>query len=131
VTLEANKQVAVGWFNAISEGKLDQALAVMADDIDFWIAPSTIASGTHDKQGFMRLVENLGKKSAGPLTFAIGEVMAEDDRVHVTAKGHMPLKNGKVYATDYSFLFEIRDGVIVRAREYIDTSHYNDVFAGL
>jgi len=129
MSIEDNKQIVLKWFNAVADGDLDQALNLMADDINFWVAPSTIASGTHDKQGFIRLVENLGDKAAGPLTFQIGEVMAEDNRVHVIAKGHMPLKNGRVYATDYSFLFELKDGIIIRAREYFNTAHYNDVFS--
>jgi uncharacterized protein len=37
------------------------------------------------------------------------------------------MKNGKTYQNKYHFLFQVRDGKIQAVKEYLDTTHANDV----
>jgi uncharacterized protein len=53
-------------------------------------------------------------------------VMAESrqspERVIVEQTMTATLANGNHYANDYCFVFELRDGLIHRVREYMDTA---------
>lgn len=54
---------------------------------------------------------------------------AEGDRVIVEETMTATLANGNRYSNDYCFVFELRDGVIHRVREYMDTARgHRDVF---
>jgi ketosteroid isomerase-like protein len=54
---------------------------------------------------------------------------AEGDRVVVEETMRATLANGRAYANDYCFVFELRDGLIHRVREYMDTARgHRDVF---
>lgn len=125
--LEANKAFVLAWLREHIGGDFQTALAMLHEDLEFWVLPSTVSSGSHDKASFIALVEKTKEKALGPFTMEIYDVLAEGDLVNVTAKGHCPLKSGRVFETDYSFLFTMKDGKIARIKEYIDTAHYNDV----
>ncbi|AHH16858.1 SnoaL-like domain-containing protein [Nocardia nova SH22a] len=56
---------------------------------------------------------------------------AEGDRVIVEETMSATLANGNTYRNDYCFVFELRDGLIHRVREYMDTARgHRDVFGG-
>ncbi|WP_308343469.1 nuclear transport factor 2 family protein [Streptomyces sp. MK37H] len=47
---------------------------------------------------------------------------ADGDRAIVEETMTATLANGDHYANDYCFVFELRDGLIHRVREYMDTA---------
>ena len=49
-------------------------------------------------------------------------VYAEGDRVVVEETMSATLAGGSSYVNDYCFVFELRDGLIHRVREYMDTA---------
>ncbi|WUD62868.1 nuclear transport factor 2 family protein [Nocardia sp. NBC_00511] len=54
---------------------------------------------------------------------------ADGDRVIVEETMSATLANGNSYRNDYCFVFELRDGLIHRVREYMDTARgHRDVF---
>ncbi|AFT99594.1 nuclear transport factor 2 family protein [Nocardia brasiliensis] len=56
---------------------------------------------------------------------------ADGDRVTVEETMTATLANGNAYENDYCFVFELRDGLIHRVREYMDTARgHRMVFAG-
>lgn len=128
MTLEANKKLVREFFDAIAAADFARMDRMMTDDATWWVAPSTIFSGLHTKKEFLALVPQLFEQAAGPFTFDLRDFTAEEDRVSMTAKGNMPTKSGKVYASDYHFLLYVRDGKIAAGKEYGDSVHIGNVF---
>lgn len=126
--MPTNKELVLEFFDAIAAGDTDKMREMMTDDATWWVAPSTIFSGEHQKEDFLAIVPQLFEQASGPLTFSILDVTCEEDRVSLTAKGNMQMKSGKLYASDYHFLLRVRDGKIAGGREYLDSAHVNDVF---
>jgi ketosteroid isomerase-like protein len=57
-------------------------------------------------------------------------VQADGDRVTVEATVTATLANGNRYVNDYCFVFELRDGLISRVREYVDTARGHRMIFG-
>ena len=54
---------------------------------------------------------------------------ADGDRVVVEEKMRATLADGNAYVNDYCFVFELRDGLICRVREYMDTARgHREIF---
>jgi hypothetical protein len=54
---------------------------------------------------------------------------ADGSRVVVEETMRAMLANGNAYANDYCFVFELRDGLICRVREYMDTARgHREIF---
>lgn len=128
MTLEANKQLVRDFLGAIAAGDAGRVDGMMTDDATWWVMPSTPFSGVHPKAAFLSLFPQVLQLGDGPLTYRLDEMTAEDDRVSVTAKGHLKLKSGRIYTGDYHFLLFVRDGKIAAGKEYVDTAHIGDVF---
>lgn len=138
--VERNKKIALDWIRAHTEGddfsspvkvNWDEDLSYLADDVEFWIIPGCISAGTYGREEYINFTNLARELVIGPFVITIHHVMAEGDNVHITGKGHCPLKNGKVFATEYSFLFTIENGKIKRLEEFMNTLHYNEVFNNL
>lgn len=127
MTLETHKQLAQDFLNAVAAGDVDRVSEMMTDDATWWVMPSTPVSGLHQKEGFLNLFPQVLSLGDGPLTFRFDEITAEDDRVSLTVKGHLKMKNGMVYSGDYHFLVFIKDGKIAHGKEYVNTAHVAEV----
>jgi uncharacterized protein len=128
---EANKAIVRRFWETFSAGRLDEALSLMSDDATWWIAgnPKKFAlAGTKTKAEFRALVEELSKLAPGGLHVTPKAFTAEGDRVAVEAVSHAELSNGRVYANEYHFLIEVREGKIRSVREYLDTMHTKEIF---
>ncbi|MGE0830991.1 MAG: nuclear transport factor 2 family protein [Hyphomonadaceae bacterium] len=67
----------------------------------------------------------------GRLRLDITGVTAEGDRVAVEAVSHAELTNGRLYNNHYHFLIVFRDGKITQVKEYNDSLHAAETWAGL
>jgi ketosteroid isomerase-like protein len=130
MSTEANKRVVLNFFAQFSAGKLDAALALMADTATWWVAgkPETFAlAGTKTKAQFAELLQGLGTAMPKGLHVTPKGFTAEDDRVAVEAESYGETAGGKIYNNQYHFLFEVRDSKIQAVREYLDTLHAKEV----
>lgn len=125
---EDNKNVVRSFFQALQAGDVEQIGHLTTDDFTFWVAPTTLASGTYPKEKWLQLMSEIFEDLAGPMTQQLGDFTAEDNRVSVTTVGYVPFKNGKIYSSHYHFLFFLRDGKISAAKEYLDTYHSGEIF---
>jgi uncharacterized protein len=125
---EDNKKLVRSYFKAVEAGDLNELARITTDDFTFWVAPTTIVSGTYSKEKWLQLVSGLLADMAGPMTQTPDELTAEDDRVSATAIGSIPFKSGKTYSSHYHYLFFVRDGKISEIKEYLDTYHVGEVF---
>ena len=122
-TTPANKALITGFFNKLNARDLDGAFALLNDDLQWWILGNTKMCGTHDKRFITLGLKTILQRTFKGYQFTLGTLTAEDDRVSATAESHADHKNGKHYNNHFHFLFTIRDGKIVQAREYFDTDH--------
>ena len=126
--LEANKALVRKFWQAFSESRFDDALALMAEDATWWVAGSTDISGTYSKAEFANLVAGVSENAESGIQVTPTVMTAEEDRVAMEADSYGPMKNGKVYNNKYHFQHVIRDGQLLAVREYLDTEHVTDVF---
>jgi ketosteroid isomerase-like protein len=124
---EENKKIVLGFLENLSAGNGAAVLNTLADSATWWVAGNFALSGTKTKAQFTELIGSLGPKIDGALRVTPKGVTAEGDRVAVEAESYAKMRNGKTYQNQYHFLFVVRDGKIQQVKEYLDTTHANDV----
>lgn len=122
MSTERNKAIVRQLLADISAWNLAGIDAALAADASWWVAGSLPASGTFDKKALIGLLGQMRDTlmPAG-LNISLDHLIAEGD--FVAAEGHSDTRfaNGTPYANRYHWMFELRDGKVVRAREYLDT----------
>jgi len=122
--LEANKELCKKFLGHLTRIEVPEALACVRDDVVWWVQ-GTWPNGNehHGKAAMVQLFDNVKDILAGPLEVEFGALTAEADRVAVEMRSYAPLHNGKTYRNTYHYLFIIKDGLIARGNEYLDTKH--------
>lgn len=120
--------VAKTWFTALGQGDTKTMSEISTDDLTWWILPGTKFSGLHTKEDFLSNLSMLLENAAGDLTFQYGEFIGEGDRLSITAKGEMPMIDGRRYTNDYHFLLHFREGRIASGKEFFDGLRVNEIF---
>ncbi|RUL70178.1 nuclear transport factor 2 family protein [Dyella choica] len=123
---EENKRVVHELFARISRGDLDGMLALLSDDVNWWIAgelEGVPAAGDHDKKQVAGILASMHQQLKGNLRLSVHSLTAEDERVCAQVSGHGELNNGRLYRNQYHFLIGLEGGKIVSVREYLDTKH--------
>ena len=130
MSAEANKNVVLSFFENFSAGKVDAALALMADTATWWVAGKPdkfVLAGTKTKTQFAEIVKEIVTAMPKGLRVTPKGLTAEGDRVAAEAESYGETATGKIYNNLYHFLFEVRDGKIQAVREYLDTMHAKEV----
>jgi uncharacterized protein len=128
-----NKKVALTFLENLSAGKVDAALELIADDVDWWLAgkPEQFAlAGSKDKTQFAEMLSMIEAGMPNGIRLTITGVTAEGDRVAVQMNADGVSVTGKEYHNQYHDLLEVRDGQIHVGREYLDTAHAQEVIVG-
>lgn len=112
MSIEANKKVVRAFINSLCRADPDRSL--VAEDATWWIP----GRGSISREAFFDLAAAVNAIFTGPPVMKITAVTAEDDRVAVEAEGRSELKDGRLYENTYHFLFYLRDGLIIEAREH-------------
>jgi ketosteroid isomerase-like protein len=127
MSVEENKRVVMGLFEAMNAGNADAVMGALADSATWWVAGNFPLSGTKTKAQFGELLAGLAPQIDGALRLTPIGVTADGERVAVEADSYAKLKNGRTYQNQYHFLFIVRDGKIQDVKEYMDTMHANQV----
>lgn len=90
--------------------------------------PGTKFSGPHKKDDYLSNLSMLFADAAGDLEWEFTSMTAEEDRVAVLVKGHLPTKDGRTYRNTYNFLLHVRNEKIASGREFFDVVHVNETF---
>lgn len=125
--LEANKQIAAEFIAALSSGDAQRILDLYTNDATIWTSGSLPFSGTHPREAVVALCEGLLGAFPEGLTFEVGAMTAEGDRVAIEAEGHGRHASGRTYDQKYHFLVVIRGGKVAHMKEYFDTEHAREV----
>jgi uncharacterized protein len=109
----------------------DEMLALMTDDVDWWVAGVPTNGGQLSKREFPSMIEIMREHSGGAMALVPTGWTIDGNRVAVEAYSSMKHKSGRSYNNRYHWLFEIRDNKISVVHEYHDTAHQRDVFQSM
>jgi uncharacterized protein len=126
----ANKEIALSFFDNVSGGKVEAALALLADSATWWVAGKPdkfVQAGIKTKAQLAELLNGLAAAMPKGLHVTPTGLTAEGDRVAVEAESYGETASGRIYNNQYHFLFEVRGGKIQAVREYLDTMHAKEV----
>ena len=133
MSLEANKKLVAYFLAHFGRSDVAGAMALMADDGSWWIGgkPELFAlCGTKSKAAMTELLNGLVPALKNGLRVTPKAMVAEGNFVAVEAESYGEfIANGRVYNNEYHFLFELRDGKVLRVKEYLDTQHIAAVLA--
>ncbi len=120
---EDNRANALKLVATLGAGAPD--ISLLTEDAVWW-APGR---GEFRNAAFLKTAGAFAGMFNAPSVITIHGITAEGDRVAIEAEGRAELKNGKIYANRYHYLFVFRDGKICEARLYNDTKHAADIQA--
>lgn len=125
--LTTNKHTVLAFIDSLSRGHPDETL--LTDDATWWVP----GMGAVSRAQFFELSDAFQGLVKAPAKMSVVAVTAEEDRVAVEATGEAELKDGRIYANTYHFLFYLRDGKIRHAREHnnsaVPAALFGDAFA--
>lgn len=132
-----SKQAALAVWRAFGSGNAEKIRAVLTDDAE-WRAPAgnatAVALGVTDHmigaEAIARFIlDDYPRLFSNGMQVEPISVTAEGERVVFEQRQRATLANGRAYALDYVFIFEMQGARVRRIREYMDTrSGYAQVF---
>jgi ketosteroid isomerase-like protein len=126
---EANKALARRFFARLTDGDIEGAVALFADEGEFWQAgwdgPGRTISLAEVRDMFRTIIGTI----PGGIVFRVDHMLAENDWVVAQVSCQARLQNGNEYRNRYCFFFEIIDDRIASGREYMDTMHAARAFS--
>jgi ketosteroid isomerase-like protein len=123
---ETSRTIALSFLRHCFAGDMDAAKALLAPDATWWVLgdPEKVkVSGTRDMGKIERFLKNVRRGFPDGMAVTFEGVTAEGERVAVEAVSQATMADGNAYSNRYHFLVQVRDGRVLRMREYLDT-HY-------
>ena len=125
-----NKQVITEYFGSLAKGDYPAAIGKFADDITWWVPPSSPMAGTYEGKDAV-----LGLFASGtglydpsvPMKISVEDMVAEGASVCVQFVLEAKTARGRDYKNHYHFVFKIRRGKIALVKEYVDTKYAHDL----
>lgn len=127
---EANKATVKEFFAAMNSGNVDFIVDTYAEDGCLQTMGRTLISGTFTKDQVSQSAGSIFEVFPEGIRFEILDMIAEGDKVAVEATSEGKHISGAIYTNEYHFLFELRDGKLVRLKEYMDTERATDILCG-
>lgn len=117
-------------FTAFAGHDREQIAAVLTEDAEWLSYPDNpsvaVLGGTHHMVGREAVVaffaEDFPRLYTRDVGVTVHAIHADGDRVVTELTMTATLADGRPYTNDFCFVFELRDGLIHRAREYVDTA---------
>lgn len=129
-TESTNKATITQFFAALNAGEVETIVNTYADDGCLQTMGSTLISGTFDKAQIAAAASGIFDVFPNGLNFTIIDMVAEGEKVAVEARSEGEHVSGQIYSNEYHFLFQFRDGKLVKLKEYMDTEQVTDVLCG-
>ncbi len=130
MSTEINKQAVIKLIEAMSAGDTDNIVAAYDPEGTVWTSGNTLISGTRNLEEIKTFAPAVLDAFPNKLQFTIVNIIAEGDFVAVEAESDGGHASGQHYHNYYHFLFEMRDGKVLRMKEYMDTELVTDVLCG-
>jgi ketosteroid isomerase-like protein len=125
-TVDDGKKVVQGFFEAVSEGRLEDLPQYMAADV---VDHNKIIHGEADEPGAAFDGLRQQAEALAPLSVRVDELIGEGDRVvarvtqrgvHSAAHPRMPEPTGRSFEIEAVWIFTLRDGRIAEIRAVSD-----------
>jgi hypothetical protein len=127
---ESNKAIVTGFFEALNSGDVDAIVNTYAVDGCVQTMGDTLISGTFSREQIAASAGGIFDVFPDGLTFTVLGMAAEGDKVAVEAASEGEHISGQTYSNEYHFLFEFREGKLLKLKEYMDTEQVTDVLCG-
>jgi hypothetical protein len=131
IEIESNKSVVRKFLAALGSGDVATIKELISEDIEATCVGTGVMAGTRSYAEVCAATGMLAQMTQNGVDFRILNLTAEADRVACEAEGYSTLTSGKPYNNHYHFLFFIKNGKIVRMREYMDSLLAEKVFGSL
>lgn len=125
--IEANKDTVTRFFHALNAGDTRAIVDAYADEGCVETKGTTLISGVFNKEQIAASAGAIFEVFPKGLSFEITGMVAEGEKVAVEATSRGEHISGQIYGNEYHFLFEFRDGKLLRLKEYMDTEQVTDV----
>jgi hypothetical protein len=127
---QRNKALVRGFFAAMNAADSAAIVDAYAEDGAVWTSGRTLISGTFAKAQIREASGRIFEAFPHGIEFTIHGITAEGERVAVEAESRGMHVSGKLYNNLYHFLFQFRDGKLVRLKEYMDTELVTEILCG-
>ncbi len=124
---EANKKFIRDYFEAVASGASDKVVAAFADDVTWWVPPSSPMAGTYKgKESVLGMfAKGVSLYAPEPMKVEILGMVADERKVAAEVRIRAKTAKGADYSNYYHFLFEIAGYAgnlrIKAVKEYVDT----------
>lgn len=122
----ANEQLALDFFEALSSGDLDRLRPFITED-SVWQPMVKDIPGAGEYRGSAIIDEFLGPVrgmfAPGDPKVHVQAIFSDGDFVAVESYSDGHLADGREYLNSYAWIFRMKDGKVHRLHEYMD-SHY-------
>lgn len=126
--IAANKDIVAKFWQAFSRSDFDAALALLDDNVTWWVSGTTGISGNYDKLGLKELFSSVAGGTKAGVQVIPSLMTAEENRVAMEAVSDGETLEGKIYENKYHFQHILGNGKISEVREYMDPEHVREVF---
>lgn len=129
-TTASNKAIVSKFFAALNAGNINAVVETYAADGYVHTMGGTLISGQSGKQQIAASAAGIFEVFPSGLSFTVHDMVAEGNKVAVEAESEGEHVSGQTYNNQYHFLFEFRDGLLIKLKEYMDTELVTDVLCG-
>ncbi len=126
----SNKALVTRFFQAMNTGNVDFIVDSYASDGCLQTMGATLISGLFSREQIAASAGGIFEVFPQGLLFTVLSMVGEGDKVAVEATSEGKHISGQTYTNEYHFLFEFRDGKLLRLKEYLDTERVTDVLCG-
>ena len=101
---------------------------LLADDASWTIVGRSLASKTYEsREAFMReVIRPFNARMSAPLKPEVRQLYAEGDTVIAFFDARGTARDGKPYVNTYAWFLTMRDGRIVKAFAFFDSTEFNE-----
>lgn len=128
---DANKQVALDFLHAMSEGDAEGQGRCLTQDATTCTKGFAQVSGNRNRETMLATVAAFREIVPTGFRPTVHRVVAEGDVVVLEWEGNAVLSNGQPYCNQYVFIFTFRDGLIAHMDEYFCTVHADETILPL
>ncbi len=127
---QSNKQIVLDFLELAFASRTADAIALLHPDQTWWVAghPARLkVAGLKDRVQSERLLGHFSKALPAGMRMQVHGVTAEGERVAVEVEAEGDWFDGRRYHNRYHFLIEVREGLVFKVHEYMDTLHLSDL----
>ncbi len=118
-----NKALVTEFFEQFSAGDVDNAFAMVSDDVRWWVPEHLPFSGTKNKAEYLQIAGSIKQGFPDGLQLTVMSMIGEGDKIAAEVQSYGQHLNGKTYTNKYHFLITIEAGKMVEIKEYMNTLH--------